>query len=135
MCGIVIEKDQGCNHIICICGRSVCYVCGQSWTKYHEKHDENGQVIISEEDKAKDAEKEKKKREAEEKEKEAQNGCSAVLVAFFKTLVRILLFPFKLVIILVLGIVLMLFLVLALVLGMVLCVFLVICKDWLKIYI
>ena len=48
-CGVIIEKNQGCSHLTCICGRELCYTCGESWNKYHEgPHDENGKVIIPE---------------------------------------------------------------------------------------
>ncbi|KAI8351987.1 hypothetical protein B0O80DRAFT_106591 [Mortierella sp. GBAus27b] len=30
-CRFVIEKQQGCNHMVCHCGQSFCYACGHSW--------------------------------------------------------------------------------------------------------
>lgn len=34
-CGIIIEKDQGCNHMVCICKYEFCYVCGETWSAAH----------------------------------------------------------------------------------------------------
>ncbi|KAI8595989.1 hypothetical protein EDD21DRAFT_389672 [Dissophora ornata] len=30
-CRFVIEKQQGCNHMVCHCGQSFCYACGHAW--------------------------------------------------------------------------------------------------------
>ncbi|KAF9111405.1 hypothetical protein BGX27_004981 [Mortierella sp. AM989] len=30
-CRFVIEKQQGCNHMVCHCGQSFCYACGHPW--------------------------------------------------------------------------------------------------------
>jgi hypothetical protein len=30
-CGNVVEKTGGCNHIVCICKREFCYLCGATW--------------------------------------------------------------------------------------------------------
>jgi E3 ubiquitin-protein ligase RNF144 len=47
-CGIIIEKQEGCNHVTCICGHDFCYLCGESWTSDHDKpHDSNGKVMSS----------------------------------------------------------------------------------------
>lgn len=27
-CGVIIEKNQGCSHMTCICGHEFCYICG-----------------------------------------------------------------------------------------------------------
>ncbi|KAF9967901.1 hypothetical protein BGZ70_007766 [Mortierella alpina] len=32
-CRFVIEKQQGCNHMVCHCGQSFCYKCGQPWNE------------------------------------------------------------------------------------------------------
>ncbi|KAG9327159.1 hypothetical protein KVV02_000875 [Mortierella alpina] len=32
-CRFVIEKQQGCNHMVCHCGQSFCYKCGQPWSE------------------------------------------------------------------------------------------------------
>ncbi|CAO3565231.1 unnamed protein product [Mortierella alpina] len=32
-CRFVIEKQQGCNHMVCHCGQSFCYKCGQLWSE------------------------------------------------------------------------------------------------------
>ncbi|KAG0324835.1 hypothetical protein BGZ99_001399 [Dissophora globulifera] len=32
-CRFVIEKQQGCNHMICHCGQSFCYACGDPWNE------------------------------------------------------------------------------------------------------
>lgn len=34
-CKFVIEKNQGCNHMVCRCGNQFCYVCGSDWTPEH----------------------------------------------------------------------------------------------------
>jgi len=31
MCGAQIQRNGGCNHMRCRCGREFCYVCGQDW--------------------------------------------------------------------------------------------------------
>lgn len=44
-CKIVIEKNQGCNHMTCRCGNQFCYVCGENWTAAHYgNHDANGRL-------------------------------------------------------------------------------------------
>ncbi|KAF8921702.1 hypothetical protein BGZ52_011350, partial [Haplosporangium bisporale] len=30
-CRFVIEKNVGCNHMVCHCGQSFCYACGNAW--------------------------------------------------------------------------------------------------------
>ncbi|KAF9334149.1 hypothetical protein BG006_002654 [Podila minutissima] len=30
-CRFVIEKQVGCNHMVCHCGQSFCYACGYAW--------------------------------------------------------------------------------------------------------
>lgn len=30
-CGAQIQRNGGCNHMHCRCGREFCYVCGQDW--------------------------------------------------------------------------------------------------------
>lgn len=36
-CGANIQKNGGCNHMICsVCGHNFCYVCGQDW-KDHQR--------------------------------------------------------------------------------------------------
>lgn len=30
-CGNVVEKTEGCNHIVCICKYEFCYSCGEKW--------------------------------------------------------------------------------------------------------
>ncbi|KAJ7785278.1 hypothetical protein DFH07DRAFT_864425 [Mycena maculata] len=32
-CGYAIEKVDGCNHILCVCGTHFCYVCGKEFTQ------------------------------------------------------------------------------------------------------
>ncbi|KAK3823199.1 MAG: hypothetical protein J3Q66DRAFT_385640 [Benniella sp.] len=32
-CRFVIEKQQGCNHMVCHCGQSFCYACGHAWNE------------------------------------------------------------------------------------------------------
>ncbi|KAF9921390.1 hypothetical protein FBU30_008610 [Linnemannia zychae] len=32
-CRFVIEKQQGCNHMVCHCGQSFCYACGHPWNE------------------------------------------------------------------------------------------------------
>ncbi|KAF8980415.1 hypothetical protein BGZ46_004239 [Entomortierella lignicola] len=32
-CHFVIEKQQGCNHMVCHCGQSFCYACGHAWNE------------------------------------------------------------------------------------------------------
>ena len=32
-CRFVIEKQQGCNHMVCHCGQSFCYACGCPWNE------------------------------------------------------------------------------------------------------
>ncbi|KAF9170323.1 hypothetical protein BGX21_002299 [Mortierella sp. AD011] len=32
-CRFVIEKQQGCNHMVCHCGQSFCYACGYPWNE------------------------------------------------------------------------------------------------------
>ncbi|KAG0201786.1 hypothetical protein BGX28_005472 [Mortierella sp. GBA30] len=32
-CRFVIEKQQGCNHMVCHCGQSFCYKCGHPWNE------------------------------------------------------------------------------------------------------
>ncbi|KAG0251586.1 hypothetical protein BG011_007508 [Mortierella polycephala] len=32
-CRFVIEKQHGCNHMVCHCGQSFCYKCGQPWNE------------------------------------------------------------------------------------------------------
>jgi hypothetical protein len=45
-CKMVVEKNQGCNHITCRCGYQFCYVCGAEWAPAHYgNHDENGQLL------------------------------------------------------------------------------------------
>ncbi|KAG8157243.1 hypothetical protein KVR01_012951 [Diaporthe batatas] len=31
VCGSIVEKRVGCNHMTCTCGEQFCYVCGQHW--------------------------------------------------------------------------------------------------------
>jgi len=30
-CGRIISRDEGCKHIICLCGRHFCFNCGADW--------------------------------------------------------------------------------------------------------
>jgi hypothetical protein len=30
-CGYYVEKDEGCNHMVCNCGEEFCYKCGEIW--------------------------------------------------------------------------------------------------------
>ncbi|VDM41183.1 unnamed protein product [Toxocara canis] len=30
-CGSFCERSDGCNHMLCVCGESFCYVCSQKW--------------------------------------------------------------------------------------------------------
>lgn len=46
-CKVIIEKNQGCNHMTCRCGYQFCYVCGDRWSPHHYfRHDENGIPIV-----------------------------------------------------------------------------------------
>jgi len=33
-CGAQIQRNGGCNHMHCRCGREFCYVCGQDWASH-----------------------------------------------------------------------------------------------------
>jgi len=37
---MIIEKNQGCNHIKCKCGYDFCYVCGEAWHPSHYNNHE-----------------------------------------------------------------------------------------------
>lgn len=37
MCGCIIEKDSGCNHMKCLCSYQFCYICSQKWDHTHVK--------------------------------------------------------------------------------------------------
>ncbi|KAF2470638.1 uncharacterized protein BDR25DRAFT_303687 [Lindgomyces ingoldianus] len=48
-CGKWVELAEACNHMICTCGSSFCYVCGKPWEGQHEcpqygqaKYDDEG---------------------------------------------------------------------------------------------
>ncbi|KAF7325565.1 RING-type domain-containing protein [Mycena kentingensis (nom. inval.)] len=30
-CGYIIEKESGCNHVVCVCGTHFCYACGNGF--------------------------------------------------------------------------------------------------------
>ncbi|PSS15017.1 hypothetical protein M430DRAFT_104742, partial [Amorphotheca resinae ATCC 22711] len=30
-CGQIVERIDGCNHMICVCGAHFCYTCGAKW--------------------------------------------------------------------------------------------------------
>ncbi|KAF4983168.1 hypothetical protein FDECE_17362 [Fusarium decemcellulare] len=30
-CGVIVQLNQGCNHITCRCGAEFCYKCGETW--------------------------------------------------------------------------------------------------------
>jgi hypothetical protein len=30
-CGMMIEKNGGCNHIVCLCKNEFCFGCGKEW--------------------------------------------------------------------------------------------------------
>ncbi|KAF3936271.1 hypothetical protein ABW19_dt0206660 [Dactylella cylindrospora] len=32
-CKNMIEKTGGCNHIVCLCGADICYLCGGPWSR------------------------------------------------------------------------------------------------------
>lgn len=35
-CKVPIEKESGCNHVLCtFCGRSFCWLCGRKYTQFH----------------------------------------------------------------------------------------------------
>ena len=34
-CGIEISKNEGCNHIRCLCGYEFCWLCGREYTPIH----------------------------------------------------------------------------------------------------
>ncbi|KAI0102468.1 hypothetical protein GGR51DRAFT_291576 [Nemania sp. FL0031] len=31
VCGIIVERIEGCSHMICTCGAQFCYDCGRRW--------------------------------------------------------------------------------------------------------
>ncbi len=31
MCGALVGRTRGCNHMRCICGHEYCYKCGETW--------------------------------------------------------------------------------------------------------
>ncbi|KAL2620015.1 hypothetical protein R1flu_000220 [Riccia fluitans] len=34
-CGHLVERNQGCNHMKCRCGKEFCYICGDAWSHHH----------------------------------------------------------------------------------------------------
>ncbi|XP_014521574.1 probable E3 ubiquitin-protein ligase ARI10 [Vigna radiata var. radiata] len=34
-CRFYVEKNEGCSHISCRCGKEFCYACGSSWSQSH----------------------------------------------------------------------------------------------------
>ncbi|KAF9167078.1 hypothetical protein DFQ26_005960 [Actinomortierella ambigua] len=40
-CRFVIEKTQGCPHVVCHCGQSMCFSCGSPWDEMEARCSEN----------------------------------------------------------------------------------------------
>ncbi|KAG0235056.1 hypothetical protein BGW42_005849 [Actinomortierella wolfii] len=40
-CRFVIEKTQGCPHVVCHCGQSMCFSCGSPWDELEARCSEN----------------------------------------------------------------------------------------------
>ena len=46
-CRYYILKDQGCDHITCICGFQFCYICNNNWSyPHHCPRDSSYRVIV-----------------------------------------------------------------------------------------
>lgn len=37
-CGDAVERNQGCNSMICKCKQEFCFVCGEKWLPNHTAH-------------------------------------------------------------------------------------------------
>jgi hypothetical protein len=35
-CGKYVEKNSGCNHIVCLCGQAFCWLCGGATGRRHD---------------------------------------------------------------------------------------------------
>ncbi|KAL3679437.1 hypothetical protein R1sor_022393 [Riccia sorocarpa] len=44
-CGHLVERNQGCNHMRCRCGKEFCYICGGTWSHDHICPDQVEQVM------------------------------------------------------------------------------------------